>query len=61
MHLVGIVIKYENMDAKTALHYAAQILSLTSKASKYIRDVFDSHTDVSTCDLLPSFLRKNFP
>jgi len=38
----GIVIKYENMQLKTAVHYAHLVLSLTGKASKYIRDLFES-------------------
>jgi len=38
----GIVIKYENMSYKDALHYAHQVLSLSAKASKYTRDLFDA-------------------
>mmetsp|Transcript_8854 Transcript_8854/g.9368 ORF Transcript_8854/g.9368 Transcript_8854/m.9368 type:complete len:123 (+) Transcript_8854:49-417(+) len=38
----GIVIKYENMSYKTAVHHAHQVLSLSSKASRYIRDLFDA-------------------
>jgi dynein light chain roadblock-type len=38
----GIVIKYENMDYKKALHYSHQLLQLYSKASKYTRDLFDA-------------------
>lgn len=38
----GIVIKYENMSYKTAVHHAHQVLSLTGKASKYVRDLFDA-------------------
>jgi len=38
----GIVIKYENMDYKKALHYAHQMLTLYAKASKYTRDLFDA-------------------
>ena len=37
----GIVIKYENMDYKSALHHSHQVLGLTGKASKYIRDLFE--------------------
>eukprot|EP01035_Chromulina_nebulosa_P026027 gene26027-34021_t len=37
----GIVIKYENMSYRTAVHYAHVVLSLHSKASKYARDLFD--------------------
>ena len=37
----GIVIKYENMDYKKALHHAHQVLALNSKASKYIRGLFE--------------------
>jgi hypothetical protein len=43
---VGIVIKFDNMNMKTAVHHAHQILSLTNKASKYIRDLFEA-PDVS--------------
>ncbi len=38
----GIVIKYENMSYRTAVHYSHQVLGLTSKASKYIRELFDA-------------------
>ena len=38
----GIVIKYENMDYKKALHYAHQVLTLYSKASQYTRGLFDA-------------------
>lgn len=38
----GIVIKYENMQLKTAVHYAHLVLSLSGKASKYIRDLFEA-------------------
>lgn len=44
--LEGIVIKYENMTYRTAVHYAHLVLSLYGKASKYIRDLFE-HPDVS--------------
>lgn len=37
----GIVIKYENMSYRTAVQKAGLILSLYSKASKYIRELFD--------------------
>ena len=46
--LAGIVIKYENISYKTAVHYAHLILSLTSKASKYVRDLFEP-PDVGVC------------
>lgn len=42
---LGIVIKYENMTYRTAVHYAHLVLSLYGKASKYIRDLFE-HPDV---------------
>ena len=45
-HCLGIVIKFDNMNMKTAVHHAHQILSLTNKASKYVRDLFDA-PDVS--------------
>mmetsp|Transcript_11810 Transcript_11810/g.11452 ORF Transcript_11810/g.11452 Transcript_11810/m.11452 type:complete len:131 (+) Transcript_11810:121-513(+) len=38
----GIVIKYENMSYKGALHHANQILGLTGKATKYIKELFDA-------------------
>ena len=38
----GIVIKYENMSYRTAVHYSHQVLGLASKATKYIRDLFDA-------------------
>lgn len=37
----GIVIKYENMSYKTAVHHAHQVLSLAGKANKYVRDLFE--------------------
>mmetsp|Transcript_16088 Transcript_16088/g.16220 ORF Transcript_16088/g.16220 Transcript_16088/m.16220 type:complete len:126 (+) Transcript_16088:140-517(+) len=39
----GIVIKYENMSYKIAVHHAHQVLSLTGKASKYIKDLLDDN------------------
>ena len=39
----GIVIKYENMDYKAALHHSHQVLGLTGKAAKYIRDLFEAN------------------
>jgi dynein light chain roadblock-type len=38
----GIVIKYENMSYRTAVHYSHQVLGLASKASKYIRELFEA-------------------
>ena len=43
----GIVIKYENMSLKTAIHYASLVLALASKATKYIKELFEA-PDVST-------------
>mmetsp|Transcript_3243 Transcript_3243/g.5054 ORF Transcript_3243/g.5054 Transcript_3243/m.5054 type:complete len:129 (+) Transcript_3243:162-548(+) len=37
----GIVIKYENMSYRTAVHHAHLILALYGKATKYTRDLFD--------------------
>ena len=45
----GIVIKYENMSYKTALHHANQVLGLASKANKYVKELFDA-PDVSHQD-----------
>ena len=39
--LTGIVIKYENMSYRIAVHHAHLILSLYGKAIKYARDLFD--------------------
>jgi ArsR family metal-binding transcriptional regulator len=36
----GIVIKYEVLKYKEALHYAHLVLALYSKANKYIKDLF---------------------
>lgn len=49
----GIVIKYENMSYRVAVHHAHLILSLYGKAIKYTRDLFDA-PDVS-CALLLQF------
>ena len=38
----GIVIKYENMQLRTAVHYAHLVLALTGKASKYVKDLFEA-------------------
>lgn len=43
----GIVIKYENMSYRAALHHANQVLGLAGKASKYIKELFDA-PDVSS-------------
>jgi hypothetical protein len=43
----GIVIKYENMSYRTAVHHAHLVLSLCSKAGKYLRDLFEP-PDVSS-------------
>lgn len=45
----GIVIKYENMTYRTAVHYSHQVLGLTSKASKYIRELFDAPDNEVDC------------
>ena len=45
----GIVIKYENVSYKTAVHYSHQILGLTLKASKYIRELFDAPDNEVEC------------
>lgn len=42
----GIVIKYENMSQAEAIHHASIVLSLSGKANKYIKDLFE-HPDVS--------------
>jgi dynein light chain roadblock-type len=38
----GIVIKFENMQMRTAVHYAHLVLSLAGKASRYVRDLFEA-------------------
>lgn len=38
---LGIVIKWENMQLKTAVHYSYQISSLTNKASKHVQSLLD--------------------
>lgn len=38
----GIVIKYENMSLKAAIHYASLVLALASKATKYIKELFEA-------------------
>lgn len=45
-YVIGIVIKYENMTYRTAVHHAHLVLGLYGKGSKYIRDLFE-HPDVS--------------
>ena len=37
----GIVIKYENMSYPESIHLAAQVLSLSAKASKYTRELIE--------------------
>ena len=46
MLFVGIIIKYDAMSYKEAVHHAHLVLSLCSKASRYIRDLLDA-PDVS--------------
>ncbi len=46
----GIVIKYESMSYRTAVHHAHLVLSLCSKATKYMKDLFEP-PDVSLCIL----------
>lgn len=46
-NITGIVIKYENMSYKVAVHHAHLILGLYGKAIKYTRDLFDA-PDVSS-------------
>ncbi len=45
----GIVIKYENMSYRTAVHHAHLVLGLCSKATKYMRELFEP-PDVSSPD-----------
>ena len=37
----GIVIKYDNMSYRTAVHHAHLVLGLYGKSSKYVRDLFE--------------------
>lgn len=37
----GIVIKYENMEYKRAVHQAHLVLDLCAKSRRYIRELFD--------------------
>lgn len=37
----GIVIKYESMEYRTAVHHAALVLDLASKSKKYMRELFE--------------------
>lgn len=55
----GIVIKYENMTYRSAVHHAHLVLSLYSKANKYIRDLFeppDVRTSFNNLDSRSKFL-----
>ena len=45
----GIVIKYENMSYRTAVHYSHQVLGLQSKASRYIRELFEAPDNEVEC------------
>jgi hypothetical protein len=56
---IGIVIKYENMSYKTAVHHAHQVLSLSNKASRYIRDLFDAPDVCSLIFLCASHISQN--
>ena len=51
----GIVIKYENMSLKTALHFSYHVLGLIQRASSALRILLDS-PDVSTLNLYAVFL-----
>lgn len=44
----GIVIKYESMEYRAAVHHAALVLDLASKSKKYMRELFEP-PDVSCC------------
>ncbi|CAM9377919.1 unnamed protein product, partial [Choristocarpus tenellus] len=37
----GIVIKYESMEYREAVHHAALVLDLASKSKKYMRELFE--------------------
>ena len=37
----GIVIKYESMEYRAAVHHAALVLDLASKSKKYMRELFE--------------------
>ena len=37
----GIVIRWENMDYAEALHYAANVLSLTEKTKMFVNDLLE--------------------
>lgn len=37
----GIVIKYESMEYRVAVHHAALVLDLASKSKKYMRELFE--------------------
>ena len=37
----GIVIKYENMDYRTAVHYSHQVLDLCAKAKRFTHLLLD--------------------
>ncbi len=37
----GIVIKYESMESRAAVHQAALVLDLASKSKKYMRELFE--------------------
>ena len=39
---VGIIIKFENVKYPEAVHHAHLVLSLCSKASRYVRDLLDA-------------------
>jgi len=45
--VTGIVIKYENMEYKRAVHQAHLVLDLCAKSKRYIRELFEP-PDVST-------------
>lgn len=54
----GIVIKYENMSYRTAVHYSHQVLGLASKATKYIRDLFDAPDNEVESIRIPLYHRR---
>ena len=48
----GIVIKYESMTYKTAVHLAGSLLNLHNKASKCIRQLFEVDNEVECIRLI---------
>lgn len=53
----GIVIKYESMEYRAAVHHAALVLDLASKSKKYMRELFEPPDVGATVSIVEKITR----